>query len=180
MKLIAQPLPDINIFKPFVFEDTRGTFVKPYHEICLNSHGINMTLREEFFSISGAGVLRGMHFQIPPHAHQKIVYCIAGRVLDVVLDLRRDSPTFMRYASFELSVQNRHVVHIPTGYAHGFLSLEDNSCLIYKTDVVNFPQSDRGLLWNSFGFKWPINEFEAIISQRDLAHPPVAELSNPF
>ena len=179
MQLIDEPLPGVKVLKPFVFEDSRGNFVKPFHEEQLAAHGIAMTVREEFFSTSAAAVLRGMHFQVPPHAHQKLVYCITGRVLDVVLDLRQESPTFGQARGFELSALNRHVVHIPVGFAHGFLSREDNSCLVYKTDAVHAAASDGGVLWDSFGFEWPIQE-EPVISARDGQFPALAEFQSPF
>ena len=180
MELISEPLPGVKVLRPFVFEDARGAFVKPFHEGQLAAHGISMTVREEFFSTSAAGVLRGMHFQIPPHAHQKLVYCIVGRVLDVVLDLRRSSPAFGCAASFELSAANRHLVHIPVGFAHGFLSLDDESCLVYKTDCVHEPSCDAGILWESFGFPWPLDHQEPRISARDLAHPRFDDYVSPF
>jgi dTDP-4-dehydrorhamnose 3,5-epimerase len=193
MILISEPIPSVKILRPFVFEDARGNFVKPFHEGQLAAHGISLTLREEFFSTSTAGVLRGMHFQTPPHAHQKLVYCLTGRVLDVVLDLRRSSPSYGQAAGFELSSVNRHVVHIPVGFAHGFLALEDQSCLIYKTDAVHAPESDAGLHWDSFGFDWQTrwNEgvqetglasvaFAPVISPRDVAHPRFDDFASPF
>jgi len=204
MNLISEPLPGVKVLRPFVFEDTRGNFVKPFHADQLATHGITIHVQEEFFSTSAAGVLRGMHFQTPPHAHQKIVYCITGRVLDVVLDLRKDSSTFGQSAGFELSAANRHIVHIPVGFAHGFYSLEDNSCLVYKTDAVHAPAHDGGILWNSFGFPWKestefklkveVEEvaslepklaastvpFAPTISERDCKFPTFAEFASPF
>jgi len=179
MELISEPLPGVKILRPFVFEDARGNFVKPFHEGQLAAHGIALPVREEFFSTSEKGVLRGMHFQVPPHAHQKLVYCITGRVLDVLLDLRKASPAYGKAVSFELSAANRHVVHIPAGFAHGFLSLEDHSCLVYKTDAVHAPDADKGILWDSFSFPWPLSQPPSI-SARDLTHPPLAEFDNPF
>lgn len=181
MQLIDEPLPGVKILRPFVFEDARGNFVKPFHEGQLAAHGISLTVREEFFSTSAAGVVRGMHFQIPPHAHNKLVYCMNGKVVDVLLDLRKGATTYGQSTSFELSAANRHVVFIPIGFAHGFLSVEDDSCLIYKTDAVHAPNSDRGILWNSFGFEWPLKEGdEPPISARDLGHPPYAKFDSPF
>lgn len=180
MDLIDEPLPGVKILRPFVFEDERGCFVKPFHEGQLAGHGISMTVREEFFSTSGAGVLRGMHFQVPPQAHQKLVYCITGRVLDVVLDLRRSSSTFGQAAGFELSAANRHVVHIPVGFAHGFLSVEDGSCLVYKTDAVHALDCDAGIRWDSFGYDWPLDGKAPAVSARDIAHPAFAEFVSPF
>lgn len=178
MTLINEPLQGVKVLRPFVFEDARGSFVKPFHEGQLAKYGIEMTLREEFYSISEKNVLRGMHFQIPPHAHQKLIYCVSGRVLDVLLDLRKDSPSFGRSVGIELSASNRHVLYVPVGFAHGFLCLEDNNCLIYKTDAVYAPESDCGVRWDSFGFQWPIES--GIISDRDIAHPELADFASPF
>lgn len=205
MNLVSEPLPGVKVLRPFVFEDARGNFVKPFHEDQLAAHGIAIHVKEEFFSTSAAGVLRGMHFQTPPHAHQKLVYCITGKVFDVVLDLRRDSPTFGQAAGFELSAANRHVVHIPIGFAHGFYSIEDNSCLVYKTDAVHAPANDGGILWNSFGFPWQdaaesklkVEASESLklelatstaasaalaptISERDSKFPAFADFQSPF
>lgn len=178
MILINEPLPGVKVLKPFVFEDARGNFVKPFHEVQLAEHGIAMTLREEFFSTSAKDVLRGMHFQIPPHAHQKLIYCISGEVMDVLLDMRMDSPTFGKSVGLELSAKNYHVVYIPVGIAHGFLSRYDNSCLIYKTDAVHHAESDKGVLWNSFGFDWQVTA--PFISPRDEGHPRWDFFCNPF
>lgn len=180
MDLISEPLPGVKILRPFVFEDARGCFVKPFHEGQLAAHGISLPVREEFFSTSAANVLRGMHFQHPPQAHQKLVYCIQGRVLDVLLDLRKDSPTFGQSCGFELSAANRHIVHIPVGLAHGFLSMQDGSCLVYKTDAVHAPDSDAGIKWDSFGYNWPLNGLSPEISKRDAAHPPFSDFDSPF
>lgn len=178
MQLISEPLPGVKILRPLVFEDSRGNFVKPFHEGQLAEHGIHMSVKEEFFSTSEAGVLRGMHFQVPPHAHQKMVYCITGCVMDVLLDLRQDSPTFGQAVSFELSAANRHVVYIPRGIAHGFLAKEPKSCLVYKTDAVHAPTHDTGIHWASFGFDWQVKG--PVISSRDVAFGPLAAFDSPF
>lgn len=181
MKLVDTPLPGVKILWPFVFEDSRGNFVKPFHEEQLATQDIKFELREEFFSTSAKGVVRGMHFQVPPHAHQKLVYCITGRVLDVLLDLRRNSETYGQSAAFELSSSNRHVVYIPVGFAHGFIALEENSCLVYKTDCVHAPKFDRGIRWDSFGFDWPILPgAHPEMSERDLSHPSLQDFASPF
>lgn len=180
MKIIAEPLSGVLVYRPFVFEDARGSFVKPFHEGQLEELGIRMTVREQFFTISAAGVLRGMHFQVPPHAHDKLVYCLAGRVLDVVLDLRKDSPTYGKAAGVELSAANRHVIHIPVGFGHGFLSLEDGSCMVYTTGEIHCADCDKGVLWNSFGFDWSLGGIEPVVSERDVAHPALAEFDSPF
>ncbi|MCP5536765.1 MAG: dTDP-4-dehydrorhamnose 3,5-epimerase [Akkermansiaceae bacterium] len=180
MELVSELLNGVKVIKPFVFEDERGNFVKPYHHHQLAALGIDFELREEFFSTSAAGVLRGMHFQVPPHAHQKLIYCISGSVTDVLLDLRVQSPSYGQAVSIELSERNRHVVYVPVGFAHGFYSLEDNSCLVYKTDEVHAPESDQGVLWNSFGFTWPKHGNETVISERDSKHVKLEDFNSPF
>lgn len=179
MKLIGEYLDGVKLIEPFVFSDARGSFVKPFHENDLSKLGIEMQVREEFFSISHQGVLRGMHFQTPPHAHSKLIYCSRGGVLDVVLDIRKASPTYGQAANFELSDENHYVVCIPKGFAHGFVSLSADSCLIYKTDCVYAPDSDEGILWDSFGFEWPITS-SPMLSERDLSFPTLAEFESPF
>lgn len=166
------------ILEPFVHRDERGDFVKTYHEEQLAGVGLEMVVREEFFSSSGRGVLRGMHFQVPPHAHQKLVYCISGRVLDVFLDIRRGSPTYGRAAGVELSAVNRQLLFLPVGFAHGFVSLEDGSCMVYKTDAVYEPEADAGIRWDSFGFEWPFAE--PVVSPRDEAFPLLEGFESPF
>lgn len=178
MKLLSEPLPGIKVLEPFVHRDPRGDFVKPYHEKELLGHGIKLVVREEFFSISTRGVVRGMHFQIPPAAHSKLIYCIRGSALDVVLDLRKNSPAFGKSAAVELSAANRHVIFIPAGFAHGFASLEDETCLVYKTDHIHTPSAEGGILWNSFGFDWPFEN--PTLSARDAALPAFAGFTSPF
>ena len=96
-----------------------------------------------------------MHFQLPPHDHDKLVYCIRGRVMDVLLDLRKSSPTYGRSFGNEISANNHLMLYIPKGVAHGFLSLEDDSVLVYKTTTIHFPSHDAGVRWDSFGYTWP-------------------------
>lgn len=173
-------LPGVYQFTPFRHSDTRGEFVKTFHKSFASANGHDFETREEFFSVSKKNVLRGMHFQIPPSAHQKIVYCTQGRILDVLLDLRRDQPTFGKAISLELSESNRTVLWIPVGIAHGFLSLEEDSCVIYKTDREHDPASDRGIRWDSFGFEWPIESNKVEMSDRDQQHPVLETFESPF
>lgn len=180
MHLVAEPLPGVKILKPPVFKDERGHFIKTFNEDQLASHGVRLDIREEFFTTSAANVIRGMHFQAPPHAHNKIIYCIKGRVIDVLLDLRADSPTLNEFRCFTLSEANMHIAYIPIGIAHGFLSQEDGSCLVYKVDTVYAPQSDSGVRWDSFGFEWPLSSGTPLISERDAALPTHAEFLTPF
>ena len=152
--------------------------MKPFHEGQLAALGISFELKEEFFSTSASNVIRGFHFQKPPHAHAKLIYCISGRVLDVVMDIRNQSPTYGHTVGIELSAENHHVVYIPVGFAHAFASLEDGSCLVYKTDAVHAPDADSGILWSSVDFDWPFRE--PITSVRDQAFPALEAFTSPF
>ena len=122
--------------------------------------------------------MRGLHFQVPPHEHSKLIYCIRGRVTDVIMDIRVGSPTYGKCASIELSAENHLVIYIPRGFAHGFASLENNSCLVYKTDSIHAPQSDGGIRWDSIDFTWPFDS--PVISERDSSFPAFEDFRSPF
>lgn len=175
---LPAPLPGVRLLEPRLFGDRRGAFVKTIHEPAWREAGISFEMREEYYSVSHRGVLRGMHFQTPPEDHAKLVYCPVGRVLDVLLDLRRGSPTFGQCAAQELSAENRLILVIPTGIAHGFLSLEERSMMIYKTTTVHSPAHDAGIRWDSFGFDW--GREIPVVSERDAAFPALAGFSSPF
>lgn len=178
LKLQPTVLAGVCVLQPAQFEDHRGSFVKTFHEETFRSLGIPFAPREEFFSISHKNVVRGMHFQKPPAAHDKLVYCPQGRVLDVVVDLRKRSQTFGRSFSRELSAANREMLFIPIGFAHGFLALEEQTMMVYQTSTVHAPAADAGILWNSFGFDWPVTE--PILSPRDQGFPSLADFDSPF
>jgi dTDP-4-dehydrorhamnose 3,5-epimerase len=172
------PLNGVRVFCPAVARDRRGLFVKTYHQGQFAEQGVNFETREEFFSISGKNVLRGMHFQIPPHDHAKLVTCLRGRILDVLVDLRRSEPTYRTAWSAELTEENRRVLYIPSGLAHGFLSLTDDALVHYKTTTVHSPEHDAGIRWDSFGFPWPTAN--PVLSARDAAFPVMNDFESPF
>jgi dTDP-4-dehydrorhamnose 3,5-epimerase len=171
--------PGLILLQPRLFSDRRGSFVKTFHEGNFRDLGIAFTLREEFYSASAKGVLRGMHFQVPPAAHAKLVYCSRGRVLDVVLDMRRQSPRFGQIFSRELDGAKSELLFIPVGMAHGFLSLQDDSLMVYKTDHVYAAEHDKGVAWDSVGFKWPLDH-EPIMAERDRQFPRWPDFQSPF
>jgi dTDP-4-dehydrorhamnose 3,5-epimerase len=171
-------LPGILVYTPRIVEDDRGFFVKTFHEKVFADAGIDFKLREEFYSSSRKNVLRGMHFQFPPFEHAKLVTCLSGQVLDVLVDLRRQQPSYGRSCSIELSQRDRRVLYIPPGFAHGFVSLSEGALVHYKTDAVYSPDHDTGIRWNSFGFKWPVST--PITSRRDSGFPSLAEFDSPF
>ena len=166
--------------EPKVFTDQRGVFVKTYHDQAFRELGLAFEAKEEFFSTSHKGVLRGMHFQLPPADHAKLVYCVTGAVLDVVLDLRSGSPTCGQFHAEELSEANRRMVYIPTGFAHGFLALTEGALMVYKTSTTHAPACDAGIRWDSFGFSWPLGGTAPILSQRDAGFPALADFKSPF
>lgn len=171
-------LPGVRLLEPRVFSDQRGAFIKTYHEPAWRHAGITFEMREEYYSVSRRGVLRGMHFQTPPEDHVKLVYCPSGRVLDVLLDLRRGSPTFGRSMVQELSSENRLIFVLPAGIAHGFLCLAEQSVMVYKTSTVHSPAHDAGIRWDSFGFDW--GRETPVVSERDAAFPSFADFPSPF
>ena len=140
--------------------------------------GLPTQWREEYYSYSKKGVIRGMHFQTPPHDHEKLVYCMQGSVLDVVLDLRSASPTFGDHCAFELDGSQGQGLMITKGIAHGFLAMTDDVLMLYKVTSVYSSDNDRGIRWDSFGFDWTVNE--PIVSTRDRTHPTFADFVSPF
>ena len=140
--------------------------------------GLDADFKESLCTTSTKNVLRGMHFQIPPADHVKLVYCIDGAVMDVVLDLRKNSPTFGRHRKFYLSGDNGKIIYIPRGLAHGFLTLSDTATMIYNLTSVYSPENDMGVLWSSCGIDW--NCDEPILSERDKKHPALADFDSPF
>jgi dTDP-4-dehydrorhamnose 3,5-epimerase len=180
MKAYRTSLAGLVVLEPKVFTDHRGTFVKTFHETRFRELGLDFEAKEEFFSTSHAGVLRGMHFQLPPADHAKLVYCIAGAVLDVVLDLRRKSPTYGQSYAAELNEGNRRVFYISPGFAHGFLALKEGALMLYKTSTVHDAVCDAGVRWDSFGFDWPSGGVTPIISKRDAEFPAFADFNSPF
>lgn len=161
-----------------VHRDARGLFVKTYHEATFRSLGLCTDWREEFISTSSRGVIRGMHFQVPPMQHAKLVICLAGRALDVVLDLRAGSSTYGQCAAVELSADRANAMYVPEGFAHGFQALEDGSSLLYKVSSMHSPPHDLGLRWDSIGFDWPLSS--PIVSPRDAAFGGLSEFQTPF
>ena len=170
----GEPLPRLFVIKCPYYCDHRGDFVKFFHLESLHEHGIFFNTAEMFLTRSKAGVLRGMHYQVGIAEHDKLVFCARGRVLDVVVDVRPQSPFFNRPFAIELSEFNHTALLIGSGYAHGFLSLEEESWMHYSTTTVHNPSLDAGVLWSSIDFEWPLKN--PIISLRDQQHPSLLDL----
>ena len=173
-KKIETEIKDLFILEPTVFEDNRGFFLESYNYNDFKEIGIDNIFIQDNHSKSSKGVLRGLHFQKGEFAQAKLVRVLKGAVLDVAVDLRKDSQTFGKYVAIELSEENKRMFFIPRGFAHGFLTLKDNTEFFYKCDNFYAPQAEEGLIWNDddlkieWNFKkYNINEKELIISEKD-------------
>lgn len=173
-------LNDVLIINNFNINDERGSFVKTFNKNVFNKLNLNFEIRESYFSISKSKVIRGMHFQLPPHDHEKLVYVPQGAILDVVIDLRKNSHTYAKYISVELSDQNKKSIFIPRGFAHGFKSLFDDSITVYNVATEYNSIADSGIHYKSFGFEWKVDN--PIISQRDSSFAGINNFlkNNPF
>jgi dTDP-4-dehydrorhamnose 3,5-epimerase len=180
MTLEKTNLNDVFIINNFNVNDERGMFVKTFNKNLFNELNLNFEIRESYFSISKRNVIRGMHFQLPPHDHEKLVYVPQGAILDVVVDLRKKSHTYGKCISVELSDQNKKSIFIPKGFAHGFKSLLDDTITVYNVATEYNSTVDSGIHYNSFGFNWKIDN--PIISQRDSAFAGINNFfkNNPF
>lgn len=174
------------LVKPKVFGDNRGFFMECYKKSEFAKNGIETEFVQDNHSKSSKGVLRGLHYQATPKHQAKLVKCIKGCVFDVVVDLRKNSDTFGKWLKVELSEENKNMLYIPEGFAHGFLTLSDEAELLYKTNTEFSPEHDRGLLWNdeTINIDWGISEltkenpaFEPILSDKDKIQPKLQELN---
>jgi len=170
-------IPGCFELQPIVRADSRGQFVKTFHNEYFESNDLETDFTEQYYSVSKQGVLRGMHFQSPPHNHSKLVYCTAGTVLDVALDLRVGSPTFGDHISLELSADSGNMLYLPEGLAHGFYAASE-ATMVYNVSTVYAPESDGGVLWSSIGMDWPNQAPD--LSERDTTFPTLDEFESPF
>ncbi len=160
------------------FTDERGLFVKTFHETMFRESGIVFALRESYFSHSVKDVIRGMHFQLPPHGHSKVVFCPQGAILDVIVDLRKESPTYGQYEAQELSSVNHRALYIPEGFAHGFKSLTDDAVTYYLVSSEYSREHDTGIRYDSFGFDWDVPS--PVMSPRDRSFVVLEDFDSPF
>ncbi|MBE9490579.1 MAG: dTDP-4-dehydrorhamnose 3,5-epimerase [Bacteroidetes bacterium] len=168
------------LITPKIFKDERGSLVKTFHESSFHHEGISFDFKEEYYSISKKGVIRGMHFQIPPHDHIKMVYCPKGVVFDTFVDLRKGSPTYLQPSHVQLSEENGNILVLAKGIAHGFCSLEDGTIMIYKTSSEYEPNNESGILWDSCGIDWPSIANSKLLSARDKTFLNLKEFDSPF
>ncbi len=182
MKFIETHIQDLLIIQPKVWEDERGYFFESYSRELLHDAGIDADFVQDNQSLSQKGALRGLHFQASPFAQGKLVRVIQGKVLDVAVDLRKNSSTFGDHMTIELSAENHSMFWIPPGFAHGFLTLEDQTIFTYKVSNLYNKASEGGILWNDpdLNIDWKINPTEVILSEKDKLLPRLKHISSPF
>lgn len=180
MEMHALAIPEVKLIKPRIFRDARGFFSETWNARTLaETAGITETFVQDNHSLSvDKGVVRGLHFQIPPMAQDKLVRVVRGAILDVAVDIRRGSPTYGRHVSAVISAANWTQIWVPKGFAHGFCTLEPDTEVIYKTTAPYAPEHDKGLSWNdpALGIDWPVSADAAVLSAKDRVQPLLADL----
>ena len=182
MKVIHTDIPGLKIIEPKVFGDNRGYFLESFSEKVFKEQVADVDCVQDNESKSCYGVLRGLHFQKPPHAQAKLVRVVKGRVLDVAVDIRKGSPTFGKYAAVELTEDNHRQLFIPRGFAHGFAVLSDEAVFQYKCDNYYAPQCEGALAWDDpdLGIDWILPADKVILSAKDAMNPLLKEADLPF
>ena len=183
MQVIDTAIPEVKVLLPKQFKDHRGFFSEVYNSKALRDLGIAPSFVQDNHSLSKEkGVLRGLHYQKAPLAQDKLIRVVRGAILDVAVDVRRASPTFGKHVAVELSADNWKQMFVPVGFAHGFVTLEPNTEVLYKVSAPYSPPHERGVQWNdpALGIPWGIGEGEAILSDRDRKHPPLGGVQDLF
>lgn len=173
MPFISTDIPDLLVFEPKVFADSRGYFFESYSEKIFEQQGLNIPFVQDNQSSSSYGVIRGLHYQLNPHAQTKLVRVLVGRILDVAVDVRNGSPTYGKYFSIELSDENKKQLLVPKGFAHGFSVLSERAVVMYKCDAFYSKESEGGFRFDdpSLNIDWQIPHDKAIISDKDQVLP---------
>jgi dTDP-4-dehydrorhamnose 3,5-epimerase len=178
MQFREMSIPGCYEITPQVFKDHRGLFVKTFHTELFAARGLNTAYTEEFYSLSYQGVLRGLHFQLPPKDLIKLVYAASGAAFDVLVDLRVGSPAYGRHVVCELSAEKANMVYVPSGVAHGFYARSAQVLMMYKVSAVYSTEHDTGILWNSLDIPWP--DQKPVISERDAVFARFENFVSPF
>ena len=178
MRIIETEFNQVYIIENFCQYDMRGNFIKLYNEDQFQELGIDMQLKEIYYSTSQKDVIRGMHFQLPPYEHDKMVHVIRGNVTDVLVDLRKKSPHYKKVLEIHLTGNKPRSIFIPKGVAHGFKCLENNTVMLYQVTSGYSPSHDTGIAWNSIEYDWAVAD--PIISERDNNLISLKEFESPF
>jgi dTDP-4-dehydrorhamnose 3,5-epimerase len=181
-KIIDTELEGLKIIEPKLFTDSRGYFFESFNSQKMSDAGIKEVMVQDNISKSKKGVLRGLHYQLKPFGQAKFLTVLSGRILDVAVDIRIGSPTYGRHFSIELTGGSGRLIFIPEGFAHGFVSLEDETIILYKVGNYYSPENERGIRYNDPDLKidWKLDEKELIITARDLSFPLFSEAENNF
>ena len=173
MNIIKTDFPGLMIIEPKVFGDSRGYFFESYNQKQMSDAGIQTVFRQDNQSFSKCGVIRGLHFQHQPYSQTKLIRALEGTIYDVVVDLRKGSPTFGKWFGLELSADNKRQLYIPQGFAHGFSVLSEQTTILYKCDDFYHPQSEGGVLYNdlALGIDWKVDIAKAVVSDKDRMLP---------
>jgi len=183
VKITALAIPDVKLITPKIFRDERGFFSETFNARALASGGVAGDFVQDNHSLSvQQGVVRGLHYQLPPTAQDKLVRVTRGSILDVAVDIRKGSPTYGRHVAVTLSADSWDQLWVPKGFAHGFCTLEPNTEVIYKVADYYSPELERGLRWNDrdIGIEWPVSADCAILSAKDAETPLFRDLDSPF
>ncbi len=183
MQVIPTEIPEVRILVPKQFKDHRGFFSEVYSTQLLKDAGIDKPFVQDNHSLSvEKGVLRGLHYQVAPMAQDKLVRVVRGSILDVAVDVRKGSPTFGKHVTAIVSADNWRQIYVPVGFAHGFVTLEPNTEVLYKVTAFYTPQHERGIRWNDpkLAIDWQVTEGAAVLSERDRKHPTLAEMTDLF
>ena len=174
--------PGLLLFEPIVFEDARGYFFESFNQKVFDDQGIRKPFVQDNQSRSSFGVIRGLHYQVPPFAQSKLVRVLSGSILDVVVDIRKGSPTYGKTFNIELSADNKKQLYIPVGFAHGFSVLTETAEVMYKCDEYYNRSAERGILYSctTLDIDWNIPETERVISEKDQHNPGFQELNSEF
>ena len=183
MEIVEKVLTDAIVLKPRVFEDERGYFYESFNEKVFESlTDLKVNFIQDNQSYSSKGTLRGLHFQKPPFEQAKLVRCIEGKVLDVAVDIRKNSKTYGQHVAVLLSGENKRQLFVPRAFAHGFLVLSDTATFAYKVDNTYAPEFDVGIRWDDsiLNIQWGVNESEVLVSEKDTKLPFFSEFESPF
>jgi len=180
MEFLITEISGLLIIKPDVFRDDRGYFFESYNQDKFDSYGLDVTFVQDNESRSKKNVVRGLHFQVPPYEQGKLVRVVQGAILDVAVDIRRASPTYGKWSSVELSGENKWMYWIPPGFAHGFVTLEDDTVVFYKCTNIYNKESERSIIWNDPDLKIDWGVKDPVVSERDNKAPRFNEIKTPF
>lgn len=182
MEFLPTKIPDVIVIEPKVFGDHRGYFLESFNFKKFEESVQKITFIQDNESKSSRGVLRGLHFQKPPYAQAKLVRCIKGKVLDIAVDIRKNSPTYGKYVAVELTEENKKQLFVPRGFAHGFVVLSEDAIFAYKVDNVYAPDHEGGIKWNDeeLNINWRIDKADVLLSEKDTQLLALKDFNSPF